>query len=251
MISAPPRLSRVLLATALAAFAASGAAAAGNMFLKLHDIAGESRDAAGRGHGEEIDVHSIQWGSASAARGTFKGEVAGIEPAYRSSGDSKARGGTDTVDKDEKITIHGGRTEGDTDRPVIIGRLPNPPKAPMQYNPKELTISKDNNLGSASGADRPMGWDVTTQKKWDSRATPAAKGSVWVRMSSPWAGCRVGKRYPSLELGEGGKTYTLQDVTVANCGRSGDADDRPTEEVAFYYNKIVFNAANKMSRPAE
>ena len=32
----------------------------------------------------------------------------------------------------------------------------------------------------------------------------------------------------------------LQDVAVASCGRSA-ADDRPTEEVAFYYNKIAFN----------
>ena len=46
------------------------------------------------------------------------------------------------------------------------------------------------------------------------------------------------------QLGEGGKTYRLQDVTVASCGRSGDADDRPTEEVAFYYNRIAFNYAN-------
>ena len=236
-MTSAPRLSRVIAAAALATLAGSTATAAGNMYLKLHDIAGESRDAAaGRDHGEEIEVHSIQWGNAPAARGTFKGEVAGIEPAYRGSGGSKAGRGTNSVDKNETITIQGGRTESDIDRPVIIGSLPNPPSPgqvqPMQYNPKELTISKDNNWGAK-------------------RATPAAKGSVWIRVSTPWTGCRVGRRYPSLELGDGGKTYRLQDVTVANCGRSGDADDRPTEEVAFYYNKIVFNAANKMSRPAE
>lgn len=225
MTSASLRLSRVNPAIALAlALAASPAAAAQVLtgYLKFDYIDGESK---ARGHEGQIEILSIQWRNAPAARGTFKGEIAAIEPAYRGSGGSKARGGTNTVDSNEKITIHGGRTEGDTDRPVIIGTLPNPPKAPMQYNPKELTVSKDNNWGTA-------------------RATPAAKGSVWIRMSSPWAGCRVGKRYPSLELGEGGKTYRLQDVSVASCGRSGDADDRPTEEVAFYYNRIAFNYAN-------
>jgi hypothetical protein len=55
----------------------------------------------------------------------------------------------------------------------------------------------------------------------------------------PWLACRVGARYPALELDGGGKTYVLQDATVASCGRSaGDADDRPTEEVAFDYSKV-------------
>jgi hypothetical protein len=30
---------------------------------------------------------------------------------------------------------------------------------------------------------------------------------------------------------------------VKSWSTSGDADDRPTEEVAFYYNKIAFNYA--------
>jgi hypothetical protein len=49
----------------------------------------------------------------------------------------------------------------------------------------------------------------------------------------------VGARYPALELGGGGKAYVLQGVTVARCGGKGDGDDRPTEEVAFYYNKVT------------
>jgi hypothetical protein len=31
---------------------------------------------------------------------------------------------------------------------------------------------------------------------------------------------------------------------VKSWSTSGDADDRPTEEVAFYYNKIAFNYAH-------
>ena len=34
--------------------------------------------------------------------------------------------------------------------------------------------------------------------------------------------------------------YKLERVWVRSWGTSGEADDRPTEEVAFYYNKIAF-----------
>jgi len=38
-------------------------------------------------------------------------------------------------------------------------------------------------------------------------------------------------------------TYKLQRCFVKSWSTSGDADDRPTEEVAFYYNKIAFSYA--------
>ena len=69
---------------------------------------------------------------------------------------------------------------------------------------------------------------------------PLDKGSVWIRVASPWADCRVGKRYPSLQLSDGTQNYRLVGATVAGCGRSGTARDRPAEEVAFNYNKISF-----------
>ena len=48
-----------------------------------------------------------------------------------------------------------------------------------------------------------------------------------------------------LEENGGGKPvvtmrYTLERAFVKSWSTSGDADDRPTEEVAFYYNKIAF-----------
>ena len=69
---------------------------------------------------------------------------------------------------------------------------------------------------------------------------PLDQGSVWIRVASPWAACRVGARYPTLELSDGGRTYRLVGATVAGCGRSGAEANRPTEEVAFYYTKISF-----------
>lgn len=37
--------------------------------------------------------------------------------------------------------------------------------------------------------------------------------------------------------------YKLDRAFIKSWSTSGDADDRPTEEVAFYYNKIAFNYA--------
>lgn len=46
--------------------------------------------------------------------------------------------------------------------------------------------------------------------------------------------------------------YKLDRVFIKSWSTSGDADDRPTEEVAFYYNKIAFNyAQTKDGRTSE
>ena len=39
--------------------------------------------------------------------------------------------------------------------------------------------------------------------------------------------------------------YKLDRCFVKSWSTSGDADDRPTEEVAFHYNKIAFNTAGE------
>src|SRR5262245_53137278 len=41
-----------------------------------------------------------------------------------------------------------------------------------------------------------------------------------------------------------GENQPTQRVFIKSWSTSGDADDRPTEEVAFYYNKIAFNYAS-------
>lgn len=84
-------------------------------------------------------------------------------------------------------------------------------------------------------------------------ARPAGKGPgvVVVRLdgrSSAPAPLRAlydgGKKIPSMTLTttENGKTveYKLERCFIKSWSTSGDADDRPTEEVAFYYNKIAF-----------
>lgn len=65
-------------------------------------------------------------------------------------------------------------------------------------------------------------------------AAPPPRGSVRVKLKSPWAGCRVGKRFPSVELdGGGGRTHQLQGVTVASCGSAISPD-----EISFTYQAI-------------
>lgn len=51
-----------------------------------------------------------------------------------------------------------------------------------------------------------------------------------------------------VEVAGGGEAHTYLKYKLDRCfvkswSTSGDADDRPTEEVAFYYNKIAFNYA--------
>ena len=43
-----------------------------------------------------------------------------------------------------------------------------------------------------------------------------------------------------LNEATGGMKYKLDRAFIKSWSTSGDADDRPTEEVAFYYNKIAF-----------
>ena len=44
-----------------------------------------------------------------------------------------------------------------------------------------------------------------------------------------------------LDGAAGGLQYKLDRAFIKSWSTSGDADDRPTEEVAFYYNKIAFD----------
>jgi hypothetical protein len=83
-----------------------------------------------------------------------------------------------------------------------------------------------------------MGWDNTVQKPWKTRAAPASRGAVRVKVKFPWLSCRVGARYPMVELGDGSRTHLLHGVTVASCGGDGGTSARPTEEVTFVYTRI-------------
>ena len=81
-------------------------------------------------------------------------------------------------------------------------------------------------------------------------AKPPNSGIVNVTLKRGFTGRQAVRRlyddkreFPSLILTsqDRGKAvkYELQKVYIKSWSTSGDADDRPTEEVAFYYNKIA------------
>lgn len=209
-----------LAAIMLTAFATTSAAAAADYYLKLGDIKGEAA-----GKEKWIEIQGWDWGR------TAKVDSLTI----KQSATDGAKGGN--VEFEWKVEEGESAPPGDPDRPIVAGTVPNPAVGANE----KLTVGgarTETASGQATGKRQHM--PIRTRTTYDA---PLAKGSVWVRVSTPWAACRVGARYPSLELGGGAKRYVLQDVTVASCGGSGDADDRPTEEVAFYYNRIAFNYA--------
>ena len=192
----------------LTAFAATGAAAASSDFLlTLPPGKGELA-----GKGQQIEIQSFHWGprqstSTDGSRGRAGNQVIMDDTAGREKlqpgGASGGGGAAQTVGANETLTVGGAQTEA--------------AQATGKRQHKAITITKE----------------------WDARSAPLPQGSVRVKVRMPWLACRVGASYPRLELAGGGKTYVLEDVTVASCRASGDADDRPTEEVAFYYNRIL------------
>jgi len=53
--------------------------------------------------------------------------------------------------------------------------------------------------------------------------------------------CSTGRHIPKVEIYVTATYYALYDVSLKCGSASGGSDDRPTEEVAFYYSKIKFD----------
>ena len=198
-----------ILAVAIVALATSSAAAfSGEVFVKLPP------GSSGGGKAEDIQVQSYQWGNSQVGR------VSKIDGFTIKQGMSPAEGG-------EK-----GGTE---DINIGVGELQ---EAAPSGGVRVASGDIDGDTSAASGL--PTG---KRQHKPMTVTKPLDKGTVWIRVASPWANCRVGARYPSITLADGAKSHVLQDVRVASCGDA--AAGAPTEEVAFYYNRIAFNYAAK------
>jgi type VI secretion system (T6SS) effector Hcp len=208
MTSASLRLSRVSAAIALC-FALTAAPAVAGGFLRL---GGAGPAAAQGGHGGEIEIESFSWGSTQTQQGPA------FVKSWSSSGDAddgpvEAPPGAG-ADANESVTVGGPRTEG---RRSASGL------ATGKRQHKPMTIIKEMDMSSPG------------------LAKPLPKGSVWIRVSSPWAGCRVGDRYPEVEFGTPGKVYTLSDVVITSCGRApfdAGANKVVMETVELSYERL-------------
>jgi type VI protein secretion system component Hcp len=86
--------------------------------------------------------------------------------------------------------------------------------------------------GSKIGENAPAASGLPTGKRQHKPFTltmPVDKGSVMLKLASAWPNCRVGKRYSELEIGDGAKSFTLQDAVVSSCA---------SESVSLNYSKV-------------
>jgi len=237
-----------VLATALVAFAATSAAAGptGGKEEVYYTITLTNARAHQESKGQQLEVHSFQWGSASSVAKVDSFAVKqGVKPVSGggrsemkmedSAGGADAARDLDGMTKDLQAQDKMGNPSSAAGVRVASGDV-NDSRKPGVGASESMTVGgsqTQSGLPTGKRQHKPM-----VSRGYYDQSMPPASGSLTVLASLP--GCRVGARYPSLTLSGGGKSFTLQDVTVASCGATaGDSDDRPTEEVAFYYNKIA------------
>jgi type VI protein secretion system component Hcp len=203
-----------ILAAAIAALA-TASAAAGKEEVYYTITLTEARAHDG-GKGQQLEIHSFQWGSASQAQLKYKLDPVFVK-SWSTSGDAAPPSGGGGNQMRAEDSAGGSEAKGTANGGRVTGIASDP---------------ADPAAGLATGKRQHM--PMRTRGYYDT-STPPQNGSLTVLASLP--NCRVGTRYPSLTLNGRGKSYTLHEVTVVSCG-SAAADDRPTEEIAFYYNKI-------------
>jgi hypothetical protein len=226
-----------MISATLAAFAATAAAAQGGEQVYFTIKLENARVAGIQGSpGGQIGVRSFEWGGTrgtTAYKRGFSGrgiDIAAVDGQPVSPGGSAAR--KDMVLKGSNVGQNSrdpgsyGNWIADVERPAARGTV---------GANQSVTVG-----GARTESRLPPQLPVMSSLTEGGTAAqaPLQKGSVWVRVSSPWSACRVGARYPSLELAGGGKTYVMRDVTVSSCG--GSSGGVSPDEVAFSYQSIKF-----------
>ena len=234
-----------ILAAALAALAASSAAAepavSGEVFVRLPSGA--------HGKGEHIEIQSYQWGSSQAGR------VSGVKPADpgqngewsadvekpsegAASGDVTLKGSkigqNSTRVRRSDITMK--RSTSQT-RPVGGVRVASGDVDGSGSGASEtLTVGGSQTESQATGKRQHK--PFVMQNYYDETLDePLPSGSVRVKVKMPWLACKVGTRYPTIELGSGARIYRLTDALVTSCGTSAN---QPTENISFSYAKLDY-----------
>jgi hypothetical protein len=92
---------------------------------------------------------------------------------------------------------------------------------------------------TGSASDKPMTWDNVKNKAWTSRAGPASRGSLSIKV--PAGTCKAGARYPAAEFGTDKRVYQLTGVVVTHCSGARSSDGSiPTETLSLNFDKITW-----------
>lgn len=180
---------RLAVALTIAALAAPAFASGGSLYILKMETVEPSADA---GHRGQIEVVSYSWSPAQAHGNDHELEM--DVPAGRAqpppSGASAKFGVISGAHRDSSRTSVG----GDPDRPVVAGSVPD---AGAAREGKLQTLR----ARAVADIDKP----------------PHGRSSVWIRVATPWAACRVGARYPAMTLSGNGRGHRLEDVRVSSC----------------------------------
>lgn len=182
MLRADPRLSRVILFSALAVgLSAPGLAAGADYFLKLDGVGGETKGK--HDHKDEIEILSFSFG-ASRADALTDGLM-----ILRNSDDPAA---AKRVSKVEAIAIKQKVAEGKGGVSVAAGDV------------------------TGDGSTAASGPATGKRQHKPVLAKPLDKGSI--KLAGSFASCNVGAAYPLIEVGGRDKGYRLGNVRVVDCG---------------------------------
>lgn len=221
------------LVAALAALAGTGAAAKEPHYytIKLTN-ASIAQTSGATGKDEKIPITSFMWSTKSTATGrrtyepaTFRTRVGDASPA--------SGGGTNEMRMDDSAGKE--RTKASSDMAMKGSKIGENAAIGQAIGDMAANGNEDRAQATGKRQHKPM----LARGYYDS-SSPPQRGTLTVLASG--GSCRVGARYPSLQLSGGGKTHVLQGVTVTSCGGASAAagDGLLTEEISFSYQTIKF-----------
>ena len=263
MTSASTRLSRVSAGTALALVCSAPAIAAStDYFLKIKGIEGDSGKAQAQDdkHKNQIEILSWSWGEPqagkvemnwkveegeSAAAKQLKQDSIAIKQTTHAAEATRANDRLrNTGPRDDWGAQATGKAEITLKGNAGTGGAGAKPHRPSDVTLKRGTAAAAGGVSVAAGdvnGDGAAASGLPTGKRQHKPlvvTAPLDKGSVSLTLNSAWADCRVGARYPELELGTGGRTYQLHHTVITSCGAESSGGDRPTESLSLNYERI-------------
>ena len=231
------RAARAVTCIALAsALCVPAFAAAFDYYLKLPPIEGDS--SSGKGHKQEIEILSWSWGSSqpgTGAHGAGGGHGAGKVNVHDISLAPAPQAG------EAEITLKGDPA-GARKRP---GRV--------KYG--DITLKRGTMAeAEAGGGVSVAAGDLDGDGRAERKSTPKLAESVatgkhlepprgtpgTLTTLVPAGACRLGARYPTAEMGVGGRVFRLEGLVVAACSPAAAGGDRPMESISLNYTKVEF-----------